>query len=142
MKLHRLFVMACLAALALSTLACSMLTGENKKQLAASEIKMALADMVALMEKGEAKQMLKKYALPETLAELEASGSMDAISNAMGGVMRERVVEGLKSMQVQEPLWNEDFTQATFQSDNAERPDVLLVKREGRWHINMNRPGE
>lgn len=146
----RLFVLGLFLALGLSAISCSKMGAAEKpgatitkKAQAANEdaeVKAALAEIVALLEKGDAKAMMDKFYAPEALERMKSAGYYDRAAESMAtGPRAERMIQRYKDAMAQTPEWNADKTEATFQPVEEGRPPLRLRKQDGRWYLSMMR---
>ena len=150
MAAKRLFVWGLILALGLSVIACSKMDAAEKpgttiakKAQAANEeaeVKAALTEIVALLEKGDAKGMMDKFYAPEALERMKSAGYYDrAVEGMVTGPRAGRMIQRYKDAMAQTPEWNADKTEATFQPTEEGRPPLRLRKQDGRWYLSMMR---
>lgn len=137
-------------AFGLSAISCSKMDAPEKpgativkKAQAANEeteVKTALAEIVALLEKGDAKAMMDKFYAPEALERMKSAGYYDRAAETMAtGPRAERMIRRYKDAMAQNPEWNADKTEATFQPAEEGRPPLRMRKQDGRWYLIMIR---
>ena len=150
MTWNRLFVLGLILALGLSVISCSKMdaaerpgaTIVKKAQVAneEAEIRATLTEIVALLEKGDAKAMMDKFYAPEALERMKSAGYYDRAAESMTtGPRAERMIQRYKDAMAQTPEWNADKTEATFQPTEEGRPPLRLRKQDGRWYLSMLR---